>query len=686
MNFVDSLDKRELLVKYGKYVAIIVVLLVVFIVLKGCSGGYNKTEKALVAAAEDYVSKNNVSINGTTYIDVSKLGEIEGTEMCKKSSGVLVTYEGGKVVYKPYLKCDNYESDVINNNNGYITLNGSEIVFLNKNEIYEEKYYKVKDNTRVTIGGTVGDALGVYTLTYYAYVNNTLKGTATRVVIRTNVDTDATVSGVTNTILPTITLRGDSEVLLRVGEKYREAGWDAVDYKDGKISRAVQVTPSKVDTSRTGEFYITYSVTNSRGYKAEVRRKVTVANQVSNLDIKISYEKDDFHKEISIYVNITGSGYSHMVLPNGKVTHSANEIYKATYNNGFVFTIYDIYGNSITKTVNINNIDSVLPRGTCEAKVAKLSKRTSITVNAQDNKGISGYNYIINGKPSGYITENTFDQDIAANRVAVVVKDIVGNEATIDCTIKTVLTTVGIIGENGITEIFKDKPSLNIPIADALKAKGYTVDDLNACIGEAVLANGPGTRNGVVASAYSLLSCMYELTGMVISYEHFGGLVTGEYCSQNESICGKIGVNTRWGEPGGACKKGACHYGLNCATFVRWALCNGGMDLCSRGTNVASTMAAAEYFPGAEIVVVKGSGEADARRLKPGDVIEIDGRDPNQHVAVVIGKDDTGIYTANDGYYTEKIEYSWFSGGKEFWLLLLDGYYANPSNQHNLYK
>ncbi len=431
MNFTDSLDTRELLVKYGKYVVIIVFLIVVFIVLKGCSGGRNKMEKDLIDAASKYVEKNNIPY-GDTFIEISKLGEIEGTEMCKKTSGVLVTYKDGKVVYKPYLKCDDYESKISNNDNKFITLKGDEIVFLGKNEVYEEKYYTLKSDAQVRIIGTVGSNLGVYTLTYNAYDDNKLMGTATRIVVRSDVDRNATISGLVNTTDPVITLHGDTEVTLRIGEKYREAGWDAVDYKDGKISRGVKVTPSKVDTSRAGVTEIRYTVTNSRGRTAEVRRKVTVVNQKSDLHISATYDGNELVKNGVITITITGSGYSHMVLPNGKITHSTVERYDATYNNSYVFRVYDIYGNSFTKTVDVNNIDTVKPEGTCDALV--LGNMTDISVTAKDNKGISGYSYILDGTPTPYMTEASYSADVSSESVSVRIKDLVGNETKIVCT------------------------------------------------------------------------------------------------------------------------------------------------------------------------------------------------------------------------------------------------------------
>ena len=127
-------------------------------------------------------------------------------------------------------------------------------------------------------------------------------------------------------------------------------------------------------------------------------------------------------------------------------------------------------------------------------------------------------------------------------------------------------------------------------------------------------------------------------------------------------------------------------------------MCNGGMDLCSRGDNTAFGMADIKFFPEADAVGIKGSkvnyvygidysnlsASALVRKLKPGDIIA--SSEGDGHVFVVVGYDDNGIYTAEDGYFMRNLKYSTLTSGKESYrLMFLDRYYANPKNRNNLY-
>lgn len=137
---------------------------------------------------------------------------------------------------------------------------------------------------------------------------------------------------------------------------------------------------------------------------------------------------------------------------------------------------------------------------------------------------------------------------------------------------------------------------------------------------------------------------------------------------------------------------------MNCATSVRWAMCNGGMDLCSRGDASAYGMVNIKYFPEADGVGIAGgkvtyysgidysnySANQLVRMLKPGDVMASSAG--NGHAFLVIGYDSNGIYTAENGQKIRNYKYSDLTNGKETYrLLFLDNYYANPNNRNNLY-
>jgi len=118
-------------------------------------------------------------------------------------------------------------------------------------------------------------ALGSYTVTY------------------TVTDSDANTSFITRTVnvitgdIPVITLLGDSEVTLQVGESYIDAGATASDTEDGDISSSVVVN-NNVNTATPGTYSVTYNVVDSNGNSAlQVSRQVNVLVSIGNAEMCI---------------------------------------------------------------------------------------------------------------------------------------------------------------------------------------------------------------------------------------------------------------------------------------------------------------------------------------------------------------------------------------------------------------
>ena len=74
---------------------------------------------------------------------------------------------------------------------------------------------------------------------------------------------------------PTITLNGDANISLTVGDTYIEQGATAKDDNDGDITSKIKPSGT-VSTTKAGKYTITYSVTNSKGKTATVKRTITV--------------------------------------------------------------------------------------------------------------------------------------------------------------------------------------------------------------------------------------------------------------------------------------------------------------------------------------------------------------------------------------------------------------------------
>ncbi len=282
------------------------------------------------------------------------------------------------------------------------------------------------------------------------------------------------------------------------------------------------------------------------------------------------------------------------------------------------------------------------------------------------------------------------------------------------------------ITDSNYTKNISGNP-LNEPLTDALERNGYSVSCLNGCISQRVNAVGSGTREGVVEAAIGLLECTIEMTGgFTYPYDHRGGWIGSDY---NSDITNKLGVNSRWGEyheSATGCQGSKCRLGLNCANFVRWSMCNGGMNLCDKGSTYATGMAGVnnrkdqEYFPGAIRVFITGNsfytepnltiGElsdsyrnefanlySDSTKLsslsvdrilsivKPGDVLYSDVNGGSNHVMVIVGIEDSAIWIAENGRKTRVITYDELkSGSHKYVVLLLDDFYSNEENKNTL--
>lgn len=74
---------------------------------------------------------------------------------------------------------------------------------------------------------------------------------------------------------PTITLNGEKNITINVGDTYTEQGATAKDDKDGDISNKIEISGT-VNTSKAGKYTISYTVKNSSGKTATVKRTITV--------------------------------------------------------------------------------------------------------------------------------------------------------------------------------------------------------------------------------------------------------------------------------------------------------------------------------------------------------------------------------------------------------------------------
>ena len=91
---------------------------------------------------------------------------------------------------------------------------------------------------------------------------------------------DETVSGPGDIV---IGLNGDAETYVLLGEEYLEAGAHAAEPVDGVLNDAIEAS-GEVDTSKAGDYEVTYRVSDSSGHSAEVVRTVHVVEEMDTME------------------------------------------------------------------------------------------------------------------------------------------------------------------------------------------------------------------------------------------------------------------------------------------------------------------------------------------------------------------------------------------------------------------
>ena len=107
----------------------------------------------------------------------------------------------------------------------------------------------------------------------------------------------------TDTVPPVITLNGDVNITLKVGDTYTEEGARATDDKDGNVSIVIKGT---VDTSKAGIYTVTYSAKDSAGNEATATRTVTVQKSILT-SLTLDSNTSTLHVGEQVSFNVTGT-------------------------------------------------------------------------------------------------------------------------------------------------------------------------------------------------------------------------------------------------------------------------------------------------------------------------------------------------------------------------------------------
>ncbi len=161
-------------------------------------------------------------------------------------------------------------------------------------------------------------------------------------------------------VAPVITLKGNSEVTVKVGENYKEDGATVTDNLDLKISDKLKIDTSKVNTNVPGDYEITYNVTDASGNKATtVKRIVHVVDYVKDIDIKYFDSQYTVGQTVTLSELEAYKIYAYKTTTDERISSSEIDFTPITLTEDMIgskhiqVTYKGEYGN-ITKTITIN--------------------------------------------------------------------------------------------------------------------------------------------------------------------------------------------------------------------------------------------------------------------------------------------------------------------------------------------
>ena len=301
---------------------------------------------------KDYIKDNNIVINDSLYVELKNINNNTEFMECNTGSGVFINNENDNLKYSAFLKCPNYITKV-NDKMENISLNGQEILILNiEEEFIDPGYNSLYDVTVIEKNYDNIDFIN-----YYVSNNGEVINIIQRVIIYTH-DKTKNINGTDNNEYPSITLYGDRELKSFYNIKYTDPGYAAHDDFDGDLTDKVAVT-GKVNSTKIGEYPLTYFVMNSKGNYVTASRIVRVINSETDLNVNISLSTEEVSPKLEIIVKIDGNGYNYTILPNGRITREKEIKYLVTENNTYKFNIYDINDKVEIKEIKVTNIGEI---------------------------------------------------------------------------------------------------------------------------------------------------------------------------------------------------------------------------------------------------------------------------------------------------------------------------------------
>ena len=209
----------------------------------------------------------------------------------------------------------------------------------------------------------------------------------------------------TDNVKPVITLKGNSTVNVRLGDKYVDAGATALDNIDGNITSKI-ITKSNVNTLKVGTYTVSYTVSDKAGNVYTKTRTVKVFDYMTGIEVtkptkvEYNYGEDLNLYGLSVKAVMKSGNKTNVAINNCKITgynknKLGNQTVTVSYNEKiatFQVTVKDYITNLeiVEPTKKEYNYGEDLNLSGLSVKaVMKSGNKTNIAIN---NCKITGYN------------------------------------------------------------------------------------------------------------------------------------------------------------------------------------------------------------------------------------------------------------------------------------------------------
>ena len=248
----------------------------------------------------------------------------------------------------------------------------------------------------------------------------------------------------TDNVKPVITLKGNSTVNVRLGDKYVDAGATALDNIDGNITSKI-ITKSNVNTLKVGTYTVSYTVSDKAGNVDTKTRTVKVFDYMTGIEVtkptkkEYNYGEDLNLSGLSVKAVMKSGNKTNVAINNCKITgydknKLGNQTVTVSYNEKiatFQVTVKDYITNLeiVEPTKKEYNYGEDLNLSGLSVKaVMKSGNKTNVAIN---NCKITGYD---KNKLGNQTVTVSYNEKIATFQVTV--KDYITNLEIVEPTKK----------------------------------------------------------------------------------------------------------------------------------------------------------------------------------------------------------------------------------------------------------